>query len=111
MSGKVISLNDEMPQTFKIRRDQHKRIKDIVDTNNKFPIVALGLVRDYVKNCSASSVVAAVNFGEDYGSDPTSNPKHIVVHTIESGRRSAESLGTTYYFRLNPEPKIEAPTL
>lgn len=109
MSGKVISLNDETPQTFKIRRDQHKRIKDIVDTNSKFPIVALGLVRDYVKNCSASSVVAAVNFGED---DRNSlNPKHIVVHTIESGRGSAESLGTTYFFRLNPEPKIEAPTL
>jgi hypothetical protein len=47
--GKVISLNDEPIEIPKIRRDQHKRINNIVKTNGNFPEIALGLVRDYTK--------------------------------------------------------------
>ena len=109
MSGKVISLNDEIPSVTKIRRDQHKKIQDIVSANAKFPIVALGLVRDYIKNCSASEVVVAVNFGEDDRN--STNPKHIVVHTRGAGSSSTDVLGTQYMFKIQPETRIEAPTL
>jgi hypothetical protein len=105
MSGKVISLNDEQPSVTKIRRDQHKKIQDIVTTNAKFPIVALGLVRDYIKNCSASQVVKAVTFSQE------AEPKHIIVHTIGSGQTQADILGTQYYFQIQKESRISAPTL
>ena len=55
--GRVISLNDEVVETPKIRRDQQRKIQNIVRTNGNHPLVALGLVRDYakgleqVKNC------------------------------------------------------------
>jgi len=105
MSGKVISLNDEIPSVTKIRRDQHKKIQDIVTANAKFPIVALGLVRDYIKNCSASQVVKAVSFSQE------AEPKHIIVHTIGAGSQGADVLGTQYYFQIQKESKILAPTL
>jgi len=103
MSGKVISLNDETPATTKIRRDQHKKIKDIVTVNSQFPIVALGLVRDYVKNCSAAQVVRAVTLSAD--------GEFIRVHTIGSGQSQADVLGTEYHFRITPESRLTAPTL
>ena len=109
MSGRPFSLNDIPPVQIKIRRDQFKKIKGIVDTNAKFPSVALGLVRDYIKNSSARDTVAAVN----YGNEPldTPDPEYIVVHSKNSGSENTEDLGTTYYFKLKPDPRIEKPTL
>jgi len=103
-SGRPISINDDIPATAKIRRDQHAKIKGIVDTNAKFPIVALGLVRDYVKSCSASQVVASVVF------DNSDSPKSIVVHT-QRGNGKVEVLGTSYSFKLEPTIRVAAPTL
>ena len=54
MSTRPHSLNDIEEVILKIRRDQHKKINAIVKNNAKFPLVAIGLVRDYVKNSSAS---------------------------------------------------------
>lgn len=103
-SGRPISINDDIPATTKIRRDQHAKIKGIVDTNAKFPIVALGLVRDYVKSCSASQVVATVVF------DNPDNPKSIIVHT-KRGNDKVEVLGTSYHFNLKPNLRVAPPTL
>lgn len=47
--GPVHSLNSEPVEIPKIRRDQHKRIANIVRSNSNFPEIALGLVRDYTK--------------------------------------------------------------
>lgn len=47
--GPVQSVNNEPVEIPKIRRDQHKRIANMVRTNGNQPIIALGLVRDYTK--------------------------------------------------------------
>jgi len=95
MSTRPFSINDiEVPIT-KIRRDQYKKILEIIRTNAEFPIIALGLVRDYVKNSSARNVVQAVNF------DNNENPTEIIVWTPD----------TQYYYRLTQPKPIETPTL
>jgi hypothetical protein len=101
MSTRPHSLNDiEIPIT-KIRRDQHKRINTIVKDNSKHPIIALGLVRDYVKNSSASQVVLKVTFDMNYQLEKTTEPEAIVVHTTH----------TVYEFSLKRPIKLEIPTL
>jgi hypothetical protein len=81
MGTRPHSLNDIETPITKIRRDQHKRINTIVKDNAKFPIVAIGLVRDYIKNSSASQVVSAVTFDMDYQMEKTTEPVSITVHT------------------------------
>jgi hypothetical protein len=95
MSSRPHSLNDiEVPIT-KIRRDQYKKILGIINDNMQFPIVALGLVRDYVKNSSARDVVKVVNFDND------ENPTEIRVWTKD----------TQYHYRLILPRQLETPTL
>jgi len=95
MSTRPHSLNDiEVPIT-KIRRDQYKKILGIIRDNMQFPIVALGLVRDYVKNSSARDVVKVVNFDND------ENPTEIRVWTQD----------TQYHYRLTLPRQLETPTL
>ena len=101
MSTRPHSLNDIEEPILKIRRDQHKRINTIVKDNAKFPIVAIGLVRDYIKNSSASQVVKAVTFDRAYQYDPTLTPQAIVVHTPH----------TSYEFQFKFHTKLETPTL
>jgi hypothetical protein len=95
MSSRPYSLNDIEVPTTKIRRDQYKKILEIVRTNIEFPIIALGLIRDYVKNSSARDVVKAVNF------DNNEKPTQIQVWTPD----------TQYHFRLTLPRKLETPTL
>ena len=113
--ARPISLNDEVPVTHKIRRDQHRKIKGIVDTNAKFPIVALGLVRDLVKNTSMREVVAAVGFSDSEGRsiphDGSETPKSITVYTKGFNHYSCDQIGTAYHFNLSPEQRFTAPTL
>jgi hypothetical protein len=113
--ARPISLNDEVPVTHKIRRDQHKKIKGIVDTNAKFPIVALGLVRDLVKNTSMREVVSAVGFSDNEGRpishDTTETPKSITVYTRGFGHPNCDQIGTAYHFNLAPDQRFAAPTL
>jgi hypothetical protein len=101
MSTRPHSLNDIEEVILKIRRDQHKRINSIVKDNEKFPIVAIGLVRDYIKNSSASQVVKAVTYDMPYQLGHTKEPQSIVVHTPH----------TSYEFVFNKTPKLEIPTL
>ena len=101
MSTRPHSLNDIEEVILKIRRDQHKRINTIVKDNAKFPLVAIGLVRDYIKNSSASQVVKAVTFDLAYQYDQTLEPQTIVVHTPH----------TSYEFVFQKTEKLEIPTL
>lgn len=111
MSTRPHSLNDEVDPIQKIRRDQQKKITGIVSANAKFPIVALGLVRDYVKNCSAHRVVKNVSLDSTHNDDKhlthlelAGNPtpqQYITVHTKD----------TKYHFRIKPDPIIVPPTL
>lgn len=108
------SLNDYIPPVTKIRRDQHKKVKGIVDTNARFPIVALGLVRDLVKSTSMREVVGGVGFSDKaYRSLPhdAENPAYITIYTKGFDYPSSEYLGTAYHFNLNPDQKFTAPTL
>lgn len=95
MSTRPFSINDIEEPITKIRRDQYKKILEIIRTNAEFPTIALGLVRDYVKNSSARNVVQAVNFDND------KNPTEIIVWTPD----------TQYYYRLTLPKPIETPTL
>jgi hypothetical protein len=111
MSTRPHSLNDEVEVITKIRRDQQKKITGIVSANAQFPTVALGLVRDYVKNCSAHRVVKYVSLdstADDHGINKhlqlAGNPtpqQFITVHTEH----------TKYHFRIKPDPVIVPPTL
>jgi hypothetical protein len=88
----VQSLYDEHFVPAQIRRDQRKRISEIVKTNSDNPSIAIGLVRDYCRN---NAKVAFIRF------DNPSNPQNIIVFTE----------GSTYYYRLKDTQRIEAPTL
>ncbi len=75
MSTRPQSVNDEMPVAKRIRRDQFKRVKAIVDTNSRFPQIALGLVRDYLKG---NPDIRSVYF------DNTDSPTEIIIHTANN---------------------------
>ena len=47
--GRPHSLNDEAIELPKIRRDQHRKLHELVRKNAHAPLIALGLVRDLVK--------------------------------------------------------------
>jgi hypothetical protein len=99
MSGKVHSLYDETPKTCKLRKDQERRILEICRDNAQFPRVALGLVQDYIRTCSASQIVETVRLTDDR--------EFIEIYTISD----SVTLGTTYKWRFNREPRLVAPTL
>jgi hypothetical protein len=101
MGTRPHSLNDIEEPILKIRRDQHKRINTIVKDNAKFPLVAIGLVRDYIKNSSASQVVKTVTYDMPYQLGHINEPQSIVVHTPH----------TSYEFAFKLPTKLETPTL
>lgn len=86
------SINNEPQVINKLRKDQYRKIKDLIAVNHKHPVIALGLVKDLCKNIPE---VRAVRFNTD--TDPT----HIQVHTNETG----------YHFRILPEIRVPKPTL
>ena len=88
----VQSLYDEHYAPEQIRRDQRKRILDMVKANAANPSIALGLVRDY---CKGMAKVGKVRF------DNVESPNEIIVHTE----------GSSYYFRLRNTTHVEAPTI
>ena len=98
MSTRPISINDEPRVATRIRRDQFRRIRSIIDANRAFPIIALGLVRDYAKGVSD---IATVRF------DNEENPQFIIVRT-----REKDDIGPTIYqYRLFLPTPVETPTL
>ncbi len=88
----VQSLYDEFFKPEQIRRDQRKRISEMVKANQANPSIAIGLVRDY---CKGNSKIGFIRF------DNPTNPQNILVFTE----------GTTYYYRLTETKHIEPPTL
>ena len=96
--GRVISLNDEVVETPKIRRDQQRKIQNIVRTNGEFPLVALGLVRDYTKGLEQ---VRNVQFDDEV------NPTLIKV-TLKS---DSSRMYTIYTYKLLAPILLESPTL
>ena len=96
--GRVISLNDEVVETPKIRRDQQRKIQNIVRTNGEFPIIALGLVRDYTKGLEQ---VRNTQFDDEV------NPTYIKV-TLKS---DSSRMYTIYTYKLTPPILLETPTL
>lgn len=86
------SVNDEVPVTNRLRKDQYFKIKQIVQNNAKEPIIAIGLVRDL---CKSYPAVKAVVF------DETNGQKSIRVSTME----------TSYFCKLRPATKVESPKL
>jgi hypothetical protein len=94
--GKVISLNDEVVEIPKIRRDQHKRIANIVRTNANFPEIALGLVRDYTK---AIEHLASIQIDK---------AENCIKLTLKN---NYSRMITTYQFSLEAPLRLEIPTL
>jgi hypothetical protein len=98
MSTKPQSVNDETPIAKRIRRDQFKRVKGIIDANRSFPIIALGLVRDYFKG---NSDIRSIYF------DNPDSPKEIIVST-----HSNKGIGgTEYHYSIQRPIRLETPTL
>lgn len=96
--SRPISINDEPRVATRIRRDQFRRIRSIIDANRAFPVIALGLVRDYAKGISD---IATVRF------DNEENPQFIIVRT-----HFKDDIGPTIYqYRLTIDPVVETPTL
>jgi hypothetical protein len=98
MSARPQSVNDEMPIARRIRRDQFKRIKTIVDVNSKFPVIALGLVRDYLKG---NPDIRSIYF------DNPEAPTEIIVGTVSNNGLG----GTEYHYRLSKPLRLESPSL
>jgi hypothetical protein len=86
------SINNEPQVINKLRKDQHRKIKDLIAVNSKFPLIALGLVKDY---CKGIAEVKCVRFDSDQ------LPKKIEVHTPE----------TSYHLSIVPEVRVPKPTL
>jgi len=98
MSTRPQSVNDEIPVAKRIRRDQFRRISGIIDVNRNFPLIALGLVRDY---CKGITDVRSVSF------DDPENPTEIIVFTHPNSSIG----GTEYHYNLKATIKLETPTL
>jgi hypothetical protein len=98
MSARPISINDEVPVPIRIRRDQFRRIRSIIEANRQFPQIALGLVRDYAKGVSDISLIKF---------DNEENPTEICVYT----RSTRDMHSTEYHYRLQIPAPIETPTL
>ena len=96
--GKVISLNDEVVSHPRIRRDQYRKISNIVRTNCEFPIIALGLVRDYAKNIDD---VRSIQL------DSVENPTAVKLIMFNTYSR----MFTEYLFNLEAPLLLESPTL
>jgi len=93
--GPVQSLQSEHLGTPKIRKDQYRRISNIVRTNARFPEVALGLVRDYIQHAPD---VKAIILNDD----------QTAIHLC---MRNVEGLSSQYQFNMIPQILLETPTL
>ena len=96
--GKVISLNDEVVSHPRIRRDQYRKISTMVRANGEFPIIALGLVRDFAKNIED---VRSIQL------EPAENPTHVTLKM----RNEYSKMYTEYQFNLVTPLLLESPTL
>lgn len=96
MSARPQSVNDETPVAPRIRRDQRRRISDIVRSSGAEPLVAIGLVRDFLKGHD-------VRVAFDSETEPTA----ILVTANDVDTKML----TQYQYRLVPHVRLETPTL
>ena len=96
--GRVISLNDEVVETPKIRRDQQRKIQNMVRANGENPIIAIGLVRDYTKGLEQ---ISNVRFDDD------ENPTLIKIFLKSESSRMI----TEYTYKLLAPILLESPTI
>jgi hypothetical protein len=96
--GKVISLNDEVVTQPRIRRDQYRKISTLVRTNGEFPLIALGLVRDFAKNIED---VRSIQLDSD------ENPTYVSLKLVNAYSK----MHTEYQFNLIAPILLESPTL
>jgi len=96
--GKVISLNDEAIESPKIRRDQWRKCQNIIRANSQFPIVALGLVRDYAKR---------FQFVKSILLDSEENPTEVQM-VLKSDQ---SKMSMMYTWKLQAPTLLETPTL
>ena len=114
MAGRPVSILDKNPVPKQLRRDQRRRISEIVKDQGNQPIAALLAVRDFVKKCSASEAVSLIRFTNREGTlldDKARDPFAITLYTFGFDSESCETLGTAYHFRLVQEQSHEQPTL
>ena len=90
-----ISLNDEMIIAPRLRKDQREKIRTLTKTNGKFPIVAEGLVRDFLKGNTNAKVLL----------DDDQTCLKVTVYD------EAEKVATLYEFRFEDYVRLESPTL
>jgi hypothetical protein len=93
--AKGISLNDEMVIAPRLRKDQREKIRVLTKTNGKFPIVAQGLVRDFLKGYPNTNVLI----------DDDQTCLKVTIYD------EAEKVSTIYEFRFEDYVKLESPTL
>jgi hypothetical protein len=96
--GRPVSVNDEVREMPKIRKDQYRKVLEVVRTNSKFPSVALGLVRDMVKGYDNFKTVIL---------DNEENPTKITLFLYNSYSK----MHTQYEFSLIPPIILEPATL
>lgn len=96
--GKVISLNDEVVESPKIRKDQMRKIQALVRANADYPHVALNLVREMAKGFP---------FYRNAALDSETEPTEILLFT----QSDSSKMITTYSFSLIKEPHLPIPTL
>lgn len=94
--GKVISANDEVVVIPKIRKDQQRKCQTIVRANSKFPDIAVGLLRDYLKE---NPELLAITHNKE-----TDTINVTLVHQFSR-------MKTVYTFKLTAPVLLETPTL
>ncbi len=97
--GPVNSLQSQPRPTPKIRRDQYRRILQIVRTNSHIPEIALSLVRDYI---GSAPDVCSIGLTEDGTS---------IRVCLENREFISDSIRAEYQFSLLPRIVLETPTL
>jgi hypothetical protein len=93
MSARPQSINDETPVAPRLRKDQRRRISDIIRTSDA-PITALYAVRNFLSTGTA-------NFDND------DTPSTIQVSCVDGESK----MSTQYQFKLAAPIRLDSPTL
>ena len=95
MSARPQSINDETPVAPRLRKDQRRRISDIIRTSDA-PITALYAVRNFL-----STGASKANFDND------STPSTIQVSCTDQDSK----MSPQYQFKLTAPIRLDSPTL
>ncbi len=93
-STRAVSVNDEAVTSPRLRKDQKVRVRNLVRDNANHPIIALGLVRDYLKGYDCTIQISDDETGIEVTTKDVENKMY-----------------TTYSFRFHQYERVETPTL